>query len=362
MVNLSRYSDLGGICVIVISVLCMFFLDRCVKIIKKNQFNLGLQSANIENEVNEIAKLLSEEMTDYYEEPVPPSSVPSFLSKLGPLKVPGSNAINRSLLFPQFHKVNLIKFPKCKERYKLIILVQSRISHFSQRMVIRNTWGKQPPSDKYKWKTFFLVARSKYAQDSSLLLKEYEEFDDLILGDLYEDFYTLSLKVEMGFEWSVKNCKYHYLLKGDDDIFINTPTLFEYLNEKTTPKTKLYTGYVQFFANVLRNGRYGVPVEEYPKKIYPRYCSGGGFVVSNDVVEKMVTNIHNVVPMKIDDAYVGELALKSGVDLLHNEMFRMYEPCTYNNSILVHHPVKTRVCMEKLFESHVAEHSKLFVK
>ena len=38
-------------------------------------------------------------------------------------------------------------------------------------------------------------------------------------------------QVEMGFEWANLYCDYDYLLKGDDDVFVNIPRLFAFLND-----------------------------------------------------------------------------------------------------------------------------------
>ena len=342
------YRNIIGICSVVLSVVCMYFVDHNVDLLSENQFMLTSRTESIEHEIHEILKISIDGMKNRHKDPAVPSFVPQWLTMTEFKKM-----ANKSGVKPQFHKIPLVRIPKCTHAYTLIILVQSRISHFSQRMVIRNTWGKNVIFRKYKWRTFFLVAKSKYEQDSSLLYREFDEFNDLLIGDLYEDFYTLSLKLQMGFEWSVMHCNYKYLLKADDDVFVNIQNLFRFIDAKSTPKTKLYAGNVQYAATVFRSGRYGVSIAEYQKKLYPRYCSGGGFILSVDVVRKMMENFANVIPMKIDDAYVGELALKSGVDVLHVNMFRMYEKCEYNELLIVHHPVKGRICMEKLFEKHV---------
>ena len=98
-----------------------------------------------------------------------------------------------------------------------------------------------------------------------------------------------------------------YLLKGDDDVFINMPTTFSFLENDQTSKTELYAGNVQYQAKVFRNGRYGIAYHEFKGDIYPRYCSGGAFILSNDVVKKMYKLFFKVRAISIDDAYIGIL-------------------------------------------------------
>ena len=44
---------------------------------------------------------------------------------------------------------------------------------------------------------------------------------DLIRGAQREHYYNLTLKTQMGLEWGSKYCDFQYLLKADDDVFVN---------------------------------------------------------------------------------------------------------------------------------------------
>ena len=249
--------------------------------------------------------------------------------------------------------VRLIKFPNCTNNFALVILVQSHVLHFSNRNLIRNTWGKRPPSEQSKWNIFFLVAQPKEERSLLLVNREFEEFNDLVIGDTIENFYALHLKLQFGFIWSIMHCEFQYLLKADDDTYVNIPGLFRFLRDESTPKINLYAGNVLLANSVDRSGRYGLSKGEYKRNIFPRYCSGGGFVLSADVVIKMIKNFSKVPPMRIDDVYIGELALAGGIDPFHSDKFQMYSKCVYNNERIVYHPVKEKHCIEKhLFEKY----------
>ena len=334
------------ICLVASGVVCLYICHQSLYSVSQHYVTLTTRLDKLENNINLFQQVYIHNSSHNVKFPLTTN------------RLNVSNDILSEGTPTKFAKIKLIRSPKCKYDYKLIILVQSRISHFSQRMIIRNTWGRSPSSDKKKWKTFFLVARSKYEQDSMLLNREFDEFEDIIIGDTYEDFYTLSLKLYMGFQWSIMHCKYKYILKTDDDVFVNIRQLFTFLHAKNTPKVKLFAGNVQYRAFVFRTGRYGVSEDEYKKDVYPRYCSGGGYVLSADVVKKMHENVNKVTTMKIDDAYVGELALLSGVDTFHDDNFNMYvEKCVYNETLIVYHPIKSRACMETLFETQTkSEH------
>ena len=184
------------------------------------------------------------------------------------------------------------------------------------------------------------------------------------MGNIREDFYNLAPKLKMGFEWSTKYCQFDFLLKGDDDVFINIPQLFAFLDNPDTPKQSLYAGNCYYAAVVGRIGRYGMSVEEYSKNVFPRYCSGGGFVLTRDVVERFYRVEDEVPVFKIDDAYIGEVALCAGVDVHHSDKFSMFESkyrCFYQSKLIVHHPVKVGYCMRKLYERTVPDIIRLAV-
>ena len=114
--------------------------------------------------------------------------------------------------------------------------------------------------------------------------KESQIYGDIVQADYQEHFWNMSYKVAMGFEWSVKYCTFCYLLKADDDVFVNTLGLMDFLTKHTTPRRKFYTGNILIGSVVLRDGRYAVSPEEYNETIYKPYCSGGGYVMSRDVL------------------------------------------------------------------------------
>ena len=75
-------------------------------------------------------------------------------------------------------------------------------------------------------------------------------------------------------------------------------------------------------------------------------------MLTRDVVERFLSVVGNVRVIKIDDAYIGELALRAGVDVMHNSNFAMFESnrrCLYREAFIVHHPVKRADCMKNLY-------------
>ena len=126
----------------------------------------------------------------------------------------------------------------------------------------------------------------------------------------------------MGFEWAARYCNFSFLLKADDDVFINTPAVVKLLNNARTPKEKLYLGFVHTDPKPEKKGKWRVSKQEYSEKFYPNFCAGPGYILSRDVVISFVNVINTIPKFRIDDVYVGMLAKKAGVIPRHDAGFQ----------------------------------------
>ena len=243
----------------------------------------------------------------------------------------------------QKHKTSLITTTTCTRSYFLLILVSSAPPNAERRNDIRQTWGVDF-AVKPRWKTFFLVARTLIQRElNSLLTLEDEIYRDLVRANYNENYWNQTLKVQMGFEWAVRYCKFSFLLKTDDDVFVNTKALILHLIKPNTPTEKLYMGNYYKSAEVHRIGKWKVSREEYNRSYYPGFCPGFGYVLSADVVALFV-DLFDVVPaFRLDDVYIGLLAEKAGVKVIHNDGFIVGPPkvteCILHSNTLVWHGV-----------------------
>ena len=255
---------------------------------------------------------------------------------------------------PQGHQSTLISTNKCSTHLFLLILVSSSPSNIERRKDIRRTWGADN-STKPRWKAYFLIAQTRGRNLSQSLLHEGDAFGDLIRADYFDDYWNQTLKIQMGFEWASRYCNFSFLLKIDDDVFVNMNALLSNLTNPSMPKYKLYMGLLWQKLPVRRykGDKWEVTKEEYEPDFYPDYCPGFGFVLSFDVVHSFVNLYQVVKPFKIDDVYVGMLAERAGVNGTNNHGFKEKPsppivPCTFDNTTLLWHGI-TGECLFKLF-------------
>ena len=226
----------------------------------------------------------------------------------------------------------------------LLVLINSAAgsdTHRRKRMAIRNTWGK--PSPHNQWRITFFLGKTNKPLINEARLMEAKQYGDIIIGDFPDTYRNITQKLMMAFNWASKQ-NYEYLLKTDDDVYINIPSLINWINEQSYPKKPLYAG-VLYRANVIRDPshRHYVSWNDLGHKRYPWYPKGALYVLSSDVVQDMVKLTKHVKMITVDDAYVGVLASYLGVMpvRLHGfiqwnflpKLLELFDTCTYMNII-----------------------------
>ncbi|XP_078574133.1 beta-1,3-galactosyltransferase 1-like [Branchiostoma floridae x Branchiostoma japonicum] len=246
--------------------------------------------------------------------------------------------------------------PSCRGNSELLllILVTSAPGNVDRRKAIRATWGNKKAGDSWRkygdkparWKTVFLLGKTPENPSLNFLLeKEARENKDMLFGDYIDSYRNLTLKVLHGFKWARDECEPEFVLKTDDDCFINTPLLLKMLQEHRPYRTDFYTGSV-FEASklaVIRDPRskWHVSEDEHLSDKYAPYASGIGYMLSRSALEKILDMVKFVPPFPIEDAYIGTLADEVGIVPLDSGRFSlhhgMWRTCNYLYLLVVHH-------------------------
>lgn len=110
------------------------------------------------------------------------------------------------------------------------------------------------------------------------------------------------------------NClnKTQFLMKTDDDMYVNLLPLYAMLKAKVTTKNTLL-GCLICGAKPIQdvNNKWYAPNYMFSEKVYPNYLSGTGYVMSIDVVPKLYEAALRVQIFHLEDVYItGNLVLK----------------------------------------------------
>ncbi|XP_014668002.1 PREDICTED: beta-1,3-galactosyltransferase 5-like [Priapulus caudatus] len=227
--------------------------------------------------------------------------------------------------------------PRCAPRTLALILVTSATANARRRRAIRESWAKvgEPAI-----KVVFLVGVTSDRDVAAAVAAERSRHNDLLLGRYADTYRNLTLKVLHGMAWAAAACRPDYLLKTDDDCFVNVPVLRTLL--AASPRRRLYVGRSPASRAVIRGAanKWHVTPAEYPLAEYPRYASGTGYVLSADVLRDITRAARLVRPFPNEDAFVGVIAARLGVAPINSGRFTSYsatwQACNYHYILLMH--------------------------
>ncbi|XP_054460864.1 N-acetyllactosaminide beta-1,3-N-acetylglucosaminyltransferase 2a isoform X2 [Anoplopoma fimbria] len=246
----------------------------------------------------------------------------------------------------------LINQPRvCDGKPFLLLAVKSLIPHFDRRQAIRETWGRAGVLANRTVATVFLLGNTwspdHFPDLQGMLDHEAELHGDLLQWDYRDSFYNLTLKEVLFLEWFGQSCPHaRFVLKGDDDVFINTPRVINLLEGLTESKAKdLFVGDVISDAGPHRNRKlkYFVPESVFVGQ-YPAYAGGGGYLYSGELALRLYNTSRRVVLYPIDDVFTGMCLMKLGLAPEKHSGFKTFDieekhrenPCIYRILMLVH--------------------------
>ena len=225
---------------------------------------------------------------------------------------------------------------------KLMIVVKSSITNTGHRNAIRKSWGDENRFTSTTIKTVFLVGSCNSLDHKSIsncndmIHTESELHHDIVQIDYIDTYYNNSIKAIGGFEWLRKYCsEAEYALFVDDDFYISVKNLLSFINNPfQDPLTKLpngyfpydgrmYAGYVVFAQTPDRHPdhKWYNSIKEYPFDKFPNFVRAGAYLVSNRAFKEVAVAAPFVKLFNFDDNYLGIIARKLDIKLLHNVKF-----------------------------------------
>lgn len=195
----------------------------------------------------------------------------------------------------------------------VVILIHSKPDHFRKRKVIRETWGEKDP----RGLLLFVVGSVKSSKLQDDLDVENVEHNDLVQGNFHDSYRNLTYKHVMALKWFVYNCpNVTYLLKTDDDVFVNTPLLYNYLEMATYSPNIVCSKLENPDVHRIASDKWYVTYDEYSGSHYPNYCMGYCILYPTELVSKIYREAQNSPYFWIDDVYItGIITSKLGISI-----------------------------------------------
>jgi small-conductance mechanosensitive channel len=154
--------------------------------------------------------------------------------------------------------------------------------------LIRPTWGH------YGLRNDVAIAFILGRTDNEDVQKEKEIemnlYDDILLANVKDSYKNSTLKSMAMLEWTGRYCsKADYLLKADDDVFINVENLIKFIEkvgDEDKNEPKFYGRFVEGCEPVRsEDSQYFLPFNQFSETIFPDFETGRAYLFSTGIVQ-----------------------------------------------------------------------------
>lgn len=165
--------------------------------------------------------------------------------------------------------------PEDGEPVQLLILIATTPVNYAKRMAIRQTWGGHYGLRR-DVAVGFMLGRTENPFIERSLRNENHLYGDMIRGNFIDWPRNVTLKTVSMLEWTLKFCsKVNYLLKANDDAFINVGKLLEFVGSLLHEERSIY-GQLNVCSKPVRSGKTKNQVSwrDFSGPFYPPFLSG----------------------------------------------------------------------------------------
>ena len=214
-------------------------------------------------------------------------------------------------------------------------------SDFEKSNVTSSTMKIFPIMDpKLRFKLVFILGRQREDYGPSFsIIKESNIWGDLLVEDFMDTYQNLTVKSIYILKYVKRWCpKVQYISKVDDDIFLNVPQLQNTLL-KFPPEEEVLMGCLFCNSIPIRNpwNKWYTPHQMYPENVFPNYLSGTSYVISANLVDRLLDAALTTPLFHLEDIFVtGMLAREIGVrprdDVGFSFKLKVVDACLYQNA------------------------------
>ena len=162
-----------------------------------------------------------------------------------------------------------------------------------------------------------------YKGNNTFIEAENAQYHDIVRANFVDSYDNLTLKRLAMLNWVSTFCpRAKYLLKSDDDVYVNTEVLLQTLrNQSSVKPRKFILGRIHPVRPVPReddipkpNTKWIMSRKEFPDDIYPSYMLGSAYAMTCSSVPDLYAASLKVHYMKIEDVFItGLCANKAGI-------------------------------------------------
>lgn len=231
--------------------------------------------------------------------------------------------------------------PNLGKDMELVVIVMSAPTHLEARTAIRQTWGHF--GQRRDMSVLFMLGTTLDPKVEAILRKEQNMYNDVIRGRFLDSYSNLTLKTISTLEWVDAYCsKVRYLLKTDDDMFINVPRLLAFVNKHAKDRNVIFGRLARKWKPIRnRKSKYYVSQTQFQQSVFPDFTTGPAYLLSSDTVRRLYDAALDQTYLKLEDVFTaGIVAHKLGIRRSHaNEFLNkriQYTACNIQRGISIH--------------------------
>lgn len=192
---------------------------------------------------------------------------------------------------------------KRREGVKLLILVTSAPDRSARRSAIRLTWGHYTLREDVA--IAFVVGLGSDTPNQ-IVSKESNLYGDIIQGNFVDSYGNLTLKTVSMMEWIHNFCsESSFVLKTDDDMYINVPELLTFIGKHQDAKMTFFGRLVQKWRPFRDpSSHYYLSPEQYSASMFPDFLTGPAYLFTSDVVSDVYTKALKTTYLKLEDVFI----------------------------------------------------------
>lgn len=223
---------------------------------------------------------------------------------------------------------------------QLLVLITSSLRHSAARMSIRQTWMHY--GSRRDVGMAFVLGKGKNKSVKKAIDQEDFMYQDLIRGHFIDSYNNLTLKTISLLEWADLHCpKAKYVLKTDDDMFINVPKLLTLISTLKANRT-IYGRRAENWKPIRnRWSKYHISNAQYGKPTFPYFTTGPAYLLTGDIVHALYVQSLNTAFLKLEDVFTTGIVAESlnirrvNVREMANTRTK-FEACHIRDKITIH--------------------------
>ncbi|XP_073993761.1 beta-1,3-galactosyltransferase 5-like [Rhodnius prolixus] len=231
--------------------------------------------------------------------------------------------------------------PELGNKLKLVVGIMSAPSHTEARMAIRQTWGHF--GQRRDVSLAFMLGMSRVNTINTATFQESQIYGDVVRADFLDSYDNLTLKTVSLLDWVENYCsKAKFVLKTDDDMFINFPHLLTFIEKHTNAKRTIFGRLARKWKPIRnRKSKYFVSTKQFSLPVFPDFTTGPAYLLTSDIISDMFKRALKSTYLKLEDVFTtGIVAQSIDVKRVHiNEFINKRIPfniCNIKKSISIH--------------------------